>query len=129
VKTIIIDGSRIKDIPSFYDEINRVFMVEVDWKLGPSLDAFNDMLYGGYGEINENEPIRLIWENYQKNKEDLGLELTKNYYEDKLNYPSTFNVEFVKEKLYELANGTGKTYFEIILEIIADHKNIELIAR
>lgn len=128
-ETFIIDGSKIHDIPSFYDEINRVFMADVDWKLGQSLDALNDMLYGGYGKIKGNEEINLVWKDFHKNKNDLGLELTKDYYHKKLKSPSVFNTAFVKEKLAELENGTGKTYFEIILEIIEDHPNISLIAR
>lgn len=32
MKHLIIDGSRINDIPSFYDEINRVFMAAKNWK-------------------------------------------------------------------------------------------------
>ncbi|MCD8030908.1 MAG: barstar family protein [Bacteroides sp.] len=76
-RTFTIEGSRIEDIPSFYKEINRVFMAKEDWKLGESLDAFNDMLYGGYGEIEGNEEIRLVWKDFEKNRTDLGVELTK----------------------------------------------------
>jgi len=126
-KTITIDGSRIQDIPTFYEEVNRVFMADVDWKLGDSLDALNDMFYGGYGEIKGNEKIHLVWKDFEKNRDDLGLELTRNYYLNKLKYPSTFNTSFVKDKLAELENGTGQTYFDIILEIIGEHKNIKLI--
>lgn len=125
--TIIFDGTNIHDIPSFYEEVNRVFMVNTDWRLGQSLDAFNDMLYGGYGKIKGDEEIELVWKNFEQNKKDLGLELTKSYYEEKLKSPNKFNTDFVKEKLTELENGTGKTYFEIILEIIGEHPNIKLI--
>lgn len=128
IKTITIDGSKIHDIPSFYEEINRVFMGDEDWKIGQSLDAFNDLLYGGFGRIGGDEEIRLVWICFEKNRNDLGLELTKAYYQDKLENPSIFNVDFVQEKLTELAKGTGKTYFEIILEIISEHPNIRLIA-
>jgi len=126
-KTIIIDGNKIHDIPSFYEEINSAFMADEDWKLGPSLDALNDMLYGGYGKINGNEQICLVWKNFEKNRIDLGFELTKAYYENKLKSPEVFNTDFIREKLAELENGSGKTYFEIILEIISEHPNIELI--
>lgn len=126
-KIITIDGNHIHDIPSFYEEINRVFMKNVDWKIGQSLDAINDIFYGGYGEISGNEDIRLIWKNFEQNKKDLGLQLTKDYYKDKLNSPSVFNTDFVRQKLAELENGTGQTYFEIILEIISEHPNIEVI--
>ena len=126
-KTIIIDGSNIHDIPSFYKEVNRVFMSEEDWKIGDNLDALSDMFYGGYGAIKGDERIDLIWKDFEKNREDLGLELTKVYYINKLQYPAVFNVNFVKSKLAELNNGNGQTYFEIILEIIGEHPNIRLI--
>ncbi|NDV79524.1 barstar family protein [Dysgonomonas sp. 511] len=126
VKTIVIDGSKIHDIPTFYEEINRVFMANTDWKLGQSLDALNDMFYGGYGEIKGDETIRLIWTDFEKNREDLGLELTKAYYQEKLKSPDKFNSDFVQHKQTELEEGTGKTYFEIILEIIGEHQNIDL---
>lgn len=58
-RTLTIDGSRIHDIPSFYDEINRVFMTGVDWTLGPSLDALDDLLYGGYGALDGDAPVSL----------------------------------------------------------------------
>lgn len=125
-KTIIIEGNNIYDIPSFYKEINRVFMPNEDWILGQSLDALNDLFYGGYGGIKGDEEITLLWKDFEKNREDLGLELTVKYYKDKLESPSRFNLNFVQEKLYELENGVGKTYFEIILEIIGEHPNIVL---
>ena len=126
-KTFTIDGNKIHDIPSFYKEINHIFMSNEDWKLGESLDALNDLFYGGIGEINGDEPINLIWKDFEQNKQVLGMELTKVYYQDKLASPNVFNTGFVKEKLAELENGTGQTYFEIILEIIGEHSNIKLI--
>lgn len=38
---LTIDGNRIRDIPSFYMEINSVFMSGEEWQLGPSLDALS----------------------------------------------------------------------------------------
>ncbi|MCD8081750.1 MAG: barstar family protein [Bacteroides sp.] len=83
-KTFIIDGNNIHDIPSFYEEINRVFMPEEDGKLGESLDALSDMLYGGYDEIEGNEEVYLIWKDFEKNRTDLGWELTRNDYRSKV---------------------------------------------
>ncbi len=102
-------------------------MSNEDWKLGESLDALNDMFYGGYGEIKGKEEIHLIWKEFEKNRNDLGVELTKNYYRNKLKSTSPFNIEFVQQKLAELEKGTGKTYFDMILEIIGEHPNIKVI--
>jgi RNAse (barnase) inhibitor barstar len=123
---LIIDGDFISDIPSFYREINRVFMAGGNWKLGDSLDAFNDLLYGGFGVIKNNEPVRLLWKNMEGSREALGYDVTKRYYEEKLLPDSPFNKEHFREKLDALNKGTGQTYFEILLEIIAAHPNISL---
>src|SRR5690606_34842196 len=119
----------INDIPTFYAEINRVFMKGMDWSLGESLDALDDMLYGGYGAINGKEDIRIVWVNFDQNRLDLGKDLTRNYYRRKHEQPDVFNTALISGKLEKLENGTGKTYFEIILEILSDHPNIELVRK
>lgn len=126
MKQLIIEGSSIHDIPSFYDEINRVFMAAENWKLGPSLDAFNDLLYGGFGAVENNEPVQLVWNNIESSKAALGYETTKRYYVEKLLPGSPFNKKYFQEKLEELNQGKGQTYFDILMEIIAGHPNITL---
>ncbi|MBS0030374.1 barstar family protein [Chitinophaga sp. 22321] len=125
-KQIVIDGNRINDIASFYQEINRVFMSGENWKIGDSLDAFNDLLYGGFGVISSNEPVKLVWKNIERSRQVLGYDVTKHYYEQKLSPESPFNKAHFREKLEALNKGTGQTYFDILMEIIADHPNIHL---
>jgi RNAse (barnase) inhibitor barstar len=127
-KQISIDGNLIHDIPSFFEEINRVFMQSENWKLGASLDAFNDMLYGGFGLIENAEPIDLIWTNINASRQALGHEVTKAYYLGKLKPGSPYNSDFFKTKLAELESGRGETYFDIVISVIAEHPNIHLIA-
>ena len=127
MKILTIVGHNITDIPSFYDEINRVFMADVGWTLGQSLDAFNDMLHGGYGAIAGNEPIRIVWQDIGNSRLALGLETTRDFLQNKLLQPEVFNADLILNQLSELDGGAGKTYFEIIIEIIADHPNIELV--
>ncbi len=126
-KVITIDGRNISDILSFYKEINRIFMTDESWKIGQSLDAFDDMLYGSYGAINGNEPVQLIWKNYEENRGDLGIETTLKYYLEKIEHPNLYNINFFKQKMDDLEKGIGSTYFDTIIEIISSHSNIELI--
>lgn len=121
-----INGSNFQDIEGFYEELNRLVMQEENWKLGASLDAFNDLLYGGFGVIKDYDELEINWLNSEKSKGDLGVEMTKSYYQQKLKHPETYNSEFVQEKLEELEAGNGQTYFEILLEIISEHPKIEL---
>jgi RNAse (barnase) inhibitor barstar len=126
-KQIIITGKNIVDITSFYQEVNRVFMYGENWKIGESLDAFNDLLYGGFGILNSDGSFEIIWNDIELSKAALGYEATRLYYLDKLKPGSPYNKQHFKGKLDELDSGAGKTYFDIIMEILYDHPNIKLI--
>ena len=128
-QTLTLDGTRIRDIPSFYDEINRIFMVGVGWTLGPSLDALDDMLYGGYGALDGDAPATLVWTEFEANREALGVETTRQYLLGKLAQPERFNSAHFQRALDALEAGTGQTYFDIVLEIIGAHPNITLLPR
>lgn len=121
-----IDGNNFHDIDSFYDEINRLVMSDEDWKLGSSLDAFNDLLYGEIGILKDFDHLEIHWKNSEKSRSDLSFEATKNFYQNKLKHPEVFNSQYIQQKLEELESGQGQTYFEILLEIISEHKNINL---
>ena len=127
MKKIIIEGKNINNIETFYEEVNRVFMLHENWKIAQSLDAFNDLLYGSLGEIKGKEKIQLIWKDIEQNQKSLGFQTTLEFYQNKLKSPEIFYRKFVLSKIDELHNGVGLTFFEIILEIIADHENIILI--
>ena len=127
MKKIIIEGKNINNIETFYEEVNRVFMLHENWKIAQSLDAFNDMLYGSFGEIKGKEKIQLIWKDMEQNQKSLGFQTTLEFYQNKLKSPEIFNHKFVLSKINELHNDVGLTFFEIVLEIIANHDNIMLI--
>ena len=127
MKKIIIEGKNINNIETFYEEVNRVFMLHENWKIAQSLDAFNDMLYGSFGEIKGKEKIQLIWKDMEQNQKSLGFQTTLEFYQNKLKSPEIFNQKLVLSKIDELHNGVGLTFFEIVLEIIANHDNIMLI--
>lgn len=124
--TLSIDGARVVDIASFYDEINRVFMAGEDWQLGPSLDALDDLLYGGFGALAGTDMATVVWAGSETSRRALGREATRAHYLAKLAQPDIFNAAYFAQQLAELDRGEGPTYFEIVLEIFADHPNINL---
>ena len=80
-----IDGRRFSNMAGFYDEVERVFTFGLDWKIGRNLNAFNDILRGGFGRheygqpihIQRHEygqPIHIQWLSYEKSVRDLGKE-------------------------------------------------------
>ncbi|WP_288458862.1 ribonuclease inhibitor [uncultured Chryseobacterium sp.] len=117
-KMTVINGSHFSNLEAFYEEVSLLFLKDEDWKVG-TLDGFDDILYGYEGEI--------IWKDSRKSKEDLGFDLTKEFYENKIRQGKPFNVTLIQEKLDDLIAGNGQTLFEILMEIIKSHKNIILI--
>ena len=117
-KMTVINGGHFSDLESFYDEVSQLFMKDEDWKVG-TLDGFDDILYGVESDIT--------WKDSQKSKKDLGFELTKEFYENKIRIGKPLNVDLIQQKLDDLIDGKGQTLFEILVEIIESHQNITLI--
>lgn len=128
-RTLILDGTRIHDIASFYDAINRLFMADVDWQLGHSLDALDDMLYGGFGALDGDAPATLVWTAFAQNRDALGIDATRAWMQNKLDTPGRYDKARIQRDLDALETGVGPTYFDIVLEILAAHPNITLEAR
>lgn len=124
MKTLRIDGAAVHDIPSFYDEVNRVFMTGVEWRLGPSLDALDDLLYGGYGAIDGAEEVRIVLGDDRRLRDVLGVGETRRYLLGKLARPDVFDAEVFERRLRELEAGTGPTYYDTVREVLAGHPNI-----
>lgn len=74
-KMTVINGGHFSNLEGFYEEISLLFMKEEDWKVG-TLDGFDDILYSVHSDIT--------WKDSQKSKEDLGFDLTKEFYENKI---------------------------------------------
>ena len=49
MKTFILDGNNFTDMEGFYNEINKLLTKNLHWKTGHNLNAFNDLLRGGFG--------------------------------------------------------------------------------
>ncbi|UOE39132.1 ribonuclease inhibitor [Chryseobacterium oryzae] len=114
----VINGGHFSDLDGFYQEINRLFMSDEDWNVG-TLDGFDDILYSYKGEI--------IWKDSEKSKKDLGFDLTKEFYDNRIRIGKPFNVKLIQQKLDDLMEGKGQTLFEILVEIIEFHQNIKLV--
>ena len=71
MRTFTIDGNNFSNREEFFDEIDRVFTSGLIWKTGHNLDAFNDLLRGGFGMHEYGEPIRIRWVHFSRSKEVL----------------------------------------------------------
>jgi RNAse (barnase) inhibitor barstar len=78
---ITINGDNFSDIETFYDEIDRILTIDLDWKTGHNLNAFNDLLRGGFGVYEYEESVKIIWTKFSKSLKTLGQELTETLIE------------------------------------------------
>ena len=61
-----IDGRHFSNMAGFYDEVERVFTCGLDRKIGRNLNAFNDILRGGFGRHEYGQSIHIQWLTYEK---------------------------------------------------------------
>ena len=69
MKTFTIDGDHFNNLQEFFDEIEHVFTHNLGWRTGHNWAAFNDILRGGFGMHEFNEPIRIQWIHFTRSKE------------------------------------------------------------
>jgi RNAse (barnase) inhibitor barstar len=114
-----IDGSKFSTLEEFYEVISGVLIPGANW--GKNLDAFNDILRGGFGTPDEGFSIK--WINSDISKERLGYAETVRQLEKRLKKCHASNREFVSKELAQAKEFKGSTVFDWIVEIIADHGN------
>lgn len=127
MKTLIIDGNDFSTLNGFYDAAEQVLAYGLDWQAGHNLDAFNDLLYGGFGVVAPFEKFTLVWKNSSKSRTDLGKAETILYYEKKLASKQRLQFDMLAQKLAKVKADDGETLFEILVSIIQDHKQINLV--
>jgi RNAse (barnase) inhibitor barstar len=60
--TFEIDGLRFHTLEEFFDEVSQILIPGADW--GRNLDAFNDILRGGFGTPYGR--FVLVWKNHEE---------------------------------------------------------------
>lgn len=121
-RTYIIEGMNFDTLEGFYDEISKVLIPGEYW--GRNLDAFNDILYGGFGTPEEG--FVLIWKHSKKSKRDLGHKETIKWLEYHLDKVHQTNINLMKERLVLAKQNQGEILFMTLMDIILDHEEIEL---
>ena len=92
MKRFVLDGEAFDDDESFYRHVQEVLCPRFTW--GRNLNAFNDLLWGGFEVFGYEEKIELVWRNIAKARETLGPELFDAYLEIIRDHPNvTFKLE------------------------------------
>jgi RNAse (barnase) inhibitor barstar len=126
MKRVEIEGKNITDLASFYDEIEKKLTYSLNWKIGRNLDAFNDVLRGGFGVHDLGETLNVVWKNHKNSERTLGWNETEKYIQSKLKRCYPKNIPSISNDLELAKKHEGKTLFETIVDIIHQRENVRL---
>ena len=112
--TYTIDGSRFATLEEFYQEISDILIPDAYW--GHNLDAFNDILRGGFGTPDEG--FILVWRNASLSKERLGYPETVRQLQKRLERSYSTNRKGVLADIAQAKREEGPTVFDWLIEII-----------
>lgn len=118
-----IDGQLFSTLEEFYEHFSKVVLQDNDW--GRNLDAFNDVLWGGFGTPDEG--FVLLWKYSNISREKLNYSETIRQLRHRLQTCHSTNRELVAIDLEKAMRHEGSTVFDWIVEIILYHKDIELL--
>jgi hypothetical protein len=113
---LVIDGARFDDLPGFAREFSALLD---DYTWTGTLDAFNDILRGGFGTPETGFVLR--WLHSDGSRQSLGWEATTQWLASNLETCHPSNREGVREQLAQAQEHLGTTMFDWIVDIISDH--------
>jgi len=113
-KEFILDGTKITSLEAFYDQVSERLIPGSNW--GRNLDAFNDILRGGFGTPEEGFVLR--WADSEVSRRNLSHSETIRQLEKKLERCHLDNRELVRADLIRAQKGQGATVFDWLIEII-----------
>ena len=116
MRTYEIDGQRFSTLEEFYDELDRVMSL-APW--GHNLDAFNDILRGGFGTPEEGFTLR--WKNHNMSKQRLGYPETVRQLKLRLERCHPDNRQTVMQYQKDAEQGRDETVFDWLVNIIRKH--------
>jgi RNAse (barnase) inhibitor barstar len=112
-----IDGAAFSTLEGFYEEVSRKVIPNAAW--GHNLDAFNDILRGGFGTPDGGFVFR--WKNSDLSRQRLSYSETVRQLELRLQRCHPTNRVSVATKLDRAKKATGPTVFDWVVEIIQVH--------
>jgi hypothetical protein len=113
----VISGSAFSSLEEFATHFSSVVLVDYKWN--GNLDAFNDILRGGFGTPDSG--FVLHWQEHAISKERLGHAEMAARFERLLSTCHPSNIPSIEADLALARAGRGPTLFDLLLEIIRDH--------
>jgi hypothetical protein len=113
---LVIDGANFSDLRGFAREFSRL-LCNYTWR--GNLDAFNDLLRGGFGTPENGWVLR--WLNSESSRAALGYEETTRRLERLFLTCHPSNRSNIEARISSARRSEGPTLFDEIVEIIRDH--------
>jgi RNAse (barnase) inhibitor barstar len=117
LKFYIIDGNDFSTLPEFFEVVGKTMIPDAEWE--HNLDAFNDILRGGFGTPEEG--FEIVWKNSNNSQIKLGYDETLRVLSQRLVHCHAANRESIAKQIEDARNKTGSTVFDWLIEIIRDH--------
>lgn len=117
VPIIEIDGAEFSTLDEFFQHFSDRALDGAPW--GKNLDAFNDVLRGGFGTPDSG--FKLLWRNHTVSRARLGYPETIRQLQKRLAKCHPGNRACVQADLDEALRGRGSTAFDWLIEIIRAH--------
>ena len=116
-KEYVLEGEKVTSLEAFYQQISDRLIPGADW--GRNLDAFNDILRGGFGTPEEGFVLR--WTQSDTSRENLGYAETVRQLQKRLERCHLTNRGSVRAALNQAQQGAGATVFDWLVDIIRRH--------
>jgi RNAse (barnase) inhibitor barstar len=113
----LIDGNNFSTLEEFFDEVERVLVSSRSW--GRNLDAFNDVLRGGFGTPEGGFVLK--WRHSERSRHHLGYDETIRQLQLRLKTSHPASRAAIMHDLQLATNRTGPTVFDWITTIIREH--------
>src|SRR5687768_14776802 len=116
-KIYTLDGLKFSNLQEFAKYFSKIFLVNYEWN--GNLDAFNDILRGGFGTPEEG--LTIVWKNSDISRERLGYAETIKWLTERNDNCHPSNISHFQQRLEQAKQNSGETIFDIIIEIIRVH--------
>ncbi len=117
MREYVIDGRRFSTLEDFFKEVSNALVPSVSW--ARNLDAFDDLLRGGFGTPGEG--FRIRWTHHAESRRRLGYGETVRQLQSRLQRSHPTDRSGVLLDLEQALRNQGPTVFEWLIEVIQRH--------
>src|SRR4051812_30509469 len=120
----VINGSNFSTYEEFFREITKVLVPDAMEGWIRNLSKLDDYLYRG--DDKPEGGFILIWKDSALSKMRLGYSETIRWLEGNLKVCHPVNIPIIHEKIALAKENKGITFFDMVVDVIRAHEDIEL---